>query len=45
MGPDPDGGLVLAAALMRVPNLCVLAFVREVRAVRRRDPSPAAAVG
>jgi MFS family permease len=36
--------LVLAAALMCVPNLCVLAFVREVRAVGRRDPSPAAAV-
>lgn len=29
--------LLLAAALMSVPNLCVLAFVREVRQVRRRD--------
>jgi MFS family permease len=28
---------VLAAALMCVPNLAVVAFVREVRAVRRRD--------
>ncbi len=28
--------LVLAAVLMCVPNLCVLAFVREVRGVRRR---------
>jgi MFS family permease len=28
--------LVLAAALMCVPNLCVIAFVREVRTVRRR---------
>src|SRR5581483_11428074 len=33
--------LVLAAALMAVPNLAVVAFVREVRAVRRRDePEP-----
>ena len=31
------GTLVLAAALMSVPNLCVLAFVREVRSVRRRE--------
>jgi MFS family permease len=29
--------LLLAAALMSIPNLCVLAFVREVRQVRRRD--------
>jgi MFS family permease len=29
--------LLLAAALMSVPNLCVLAFVRQVRQVRRRD--------
>jgi MFS family permease len=38
------GTLILAAALMSVPNLCVLAFVREVRQVRRRaapDPVPA----
>jgi MFS family permease len=35
--------LILAAALMTVPNLCVLALVRDVRAVRRHDPSPAAA--
>ena len=35
------GTLILAAALMSVPNLCVLAFVREVRRVRRRDaPDP-----
>jgi MFS family permease len=35
------GTLILAAALMSVPNLCVLAFVREVRQVRRRDaPDP-----
>jgi hypothetical protein len=34
--------LVLAGALMCVPNLCVLAFVREVRTLRRQDaPSPA----
>ncbi len=35
--------LVLAAMLMSVPNLLVVAFVREVRALRRRDaraPSP-----
>jgi len=31
--------LLLAAALMAVPNLCVLAFVREVREVRRREGS------
>ncbi len=38
------GTLILAAALMSVPNLCVLAFVREVRRVRRRDaPDPAPA--
>jgi hypothetical protein len=38
------GTLILAAALMSVPNLCVLAFVREVRQLRRRetpDPVPA----
>jgi MFS family permease len=35
--------LVLAGALMLVPNLCVLAFVREVRRLRRRD-APAAAL-
>ena len=38
------GTLILAAALMSIPNLCVLAFVREVRQVRRRetpDPVPA----
>jgi len=29
--------LVLAGALMLVPNLCVLAFVREVRQLRRRE--------
>jgi MFS family permease len=35
------GTLILAAALMSIPNLCVLAFVREVRQVRRRDaPDP-----
>jgi hypothetical protein len=34
--------LVLAAALMSVPNLLVLAFVREVRAVRRRPEASAA---
>lgn len=33
--------LVLAGTLMCVPNLLVLAFVREVRSVRRRDkPGP-----
>jgi Transmembrane secretion effector len=38
------GTLLLAAALMSVPNLCVLAFVREVREVRRREaPGPAPA--
>jgi hypothetical protein len=37
--------LVLAAALMCIPNLCVLLFVREVRMVRRREPEPAAAPG
>jgi hypothetical protein len=38
------GTLVLAAALMCVPNLCVVAFVREVRQVRRREaPGPAPA--
>jgi MFS family permease len=38
------GTLILAAALMSVPNLCVLAFVREVRRVHRRDaPDPAPA--
>ncbi len=38
------GTLILAAAPMSVPNLCVLAFVREVRRVRRRDaPDPAPA--
>jgi len=38
------GTLILAAALMSVPNVCVLAFVREVRRVRRRDaPDPAPA--
>jgi MFS family permease len=31
--------LVLAAALMAVPNLVVLAFVPEIRAVKRRNPS------
>jgi Transmembrane secretion effector len=31
--------LVVAAALMTVPNLCVLAFVREVRQLQRRDPA------
>lgn len=36
--------LVLSATLMSIPNLFVLAFVREVRAVRRHDaygPAPA----
>lgn len=32
------GTLLLAAALMSVPNLCVLAFVREVRALQRQEP-------
>jgi MFS family permease len=31
------GTLLLAAALMSVPNLCVLAFVREVRHLRREE--------
>lgn len=31
------GTLFLAAALMSIPNLCVLAFVREVRRLRRAD--------
>ena len=31
------GTLLLAAALMCVPNLSVLAFVREVRHVRRLE--------
>jgi hypothetical protein len=40
-GPLADGvgvrpTLVLAIALMTVPNLCVLAFVREVRRLRRQ---------
>lgn len=35
------GTLLLAAALMSVPNLCVLAFVREVREVRRREAADA----
>jgi MFS family permease len=40
-GPLADGlgvrpTLVLAVALMTVPNLCVLAFVREVRRLRRQ---------
>ena len=35
------GTLLLAAGLMSVPNLCVLAFVREVRELRRRAaPEP-----
>ena len=37
------GTLLLAAGLMSVPNLFVLAFVREVRELRRRDavdPAP-----
>jgi hypothetical protein len=34
--------LLLAGTLMCVPNLIVVAFVREVRSVRRRDdPEPA----
>ena len=45
-GPVSDGlgvrgTLLLAAALMSVPNLCVLLFVREVRQLRRRE-GPAA---
>jgi len=34
--------LVLGGTLMCVPNLCVLAFVREVRQLRRRDTPSAA---
>ena len=38
------GTLLLAAALMCVPNLLVVAFVREVRQVRRPEtPSTAPA--
>jgi hypothetical protein len=38
------GTLVLAGALMCVPNLLVIAFVREVRQVRRPEaPEPAPA--
>ena len=37
--------LLLAAALMAVPNIAVVAFVREIRAVERRDePAPALSV-
>jgi MFS family permease len=37
------GALLLAGALISVPNLCVLAFVRDVRLVRREEaPEPAA---
>jgi hypothetical protein len=37
--------LLLAGTLMCVPNLVVVAFVREVRSVRRRDdPEPEAAL-
>jgi MFS family permease len=32
------GTLLLAVGLMTVPNLCVLAFVREVRTLRREAP-------
>jgi hypothetical protein len=36
------GTLVLAGALMCIPNLLVIALVREVRQVRRREtPEPA----
>lgn len=35
--------LILAAGLMTVPNLCVLAFVPDVRAVRRHPTRPAPA--
>jgi MFS family permease len=35
--------LILAAALMTLPNLIVLAVVRDVRAVRRRPPAGSAA--
>jgi len=46
-GPVSEGigvraTLLLAAALMLVPNLCVLVFVREVRQLRRRDAPDAA---
>jgi hypothetical protein len=38
------GTLVLAGALMCVPNLLVIALVREVRQVRRPEaPEPASA--
>jgi hypothetical protein len=37
------GTLLLAAACMSVPNLLVIAFVREVRQVRRPEPEPATA--
>jgi len=44
-GVGTPAALVLAAALMCVPNLVVVAFVREVRSVRRRDePEPAPAL-
>ena len=33
------GTLLVAATLMTVPNLCVLAFVREVRQLERREPA------
>src|ERR671922_926387 len=36
------GTLALAGALMCVPNLCVLAFVREVRQLRRREATSTA---
>jgi MFS family permease len=36
------GTLLLAGALMTVPNLCVIAFVHEVRSVRRQE-APATA--
>ncbi len=36
------GTLLLAAALLSVPNLCVLAFVREVRKIRRAEMPDAA---
>ena len=46
-GPVSEGigvraTLLLAAALLLVPNLCVLVFVREVRQLRRRDAPDAA---
>jgi hypothetical protein len=31
--------LLVAATLMAVPNLCVLAFVREVRELQRQEPA------